>query len=67
MSRLYMTASSDAARNGKTMSGHKWINIELGYDPSSSHTVNVRMNVPTDTNLATLWVDGKKIWEQKHP
>ena len=65
MSKLYMTATSDKAKSGKTMGGHRWIDLELGYDPSDfKKTVSVRMNVPDDTKKATLWVNGQKIWEE---
>jgi hypothetical protein len=67
MAKLYMFATSDKVKVAKTVSANRWIEILLGYDESDySKQIRVRLNRPSDTNKATLWVDGKKIKEVKN-
>jgi len=65
MSKLYLTGRSDTRRGAVTSRGRRWIDLELGYDPNDySKVVSVRFNTPDPEQKATLWVNGKIIWQE---
>jgi len=64
MSKLYLSAKTDTLKNVRTARAHQWININLHFDEDDfGRVVNVRMNIPSDTNKPTLWIEGMKACE----
>lgn len=65
MSRFYLIGRSDTRKKGFTSRGHRWIDLEMGYDPNDyNKIVNVRLNTPDPDRKATLWVNGKIVWKE---
>ena len=65
MSKLYLSGKTDKKAN-VVAGAHKYIDLNLGFDESNyNRVINVRFNVPSDTNNPTLWIAGEKACEVK--
>lgn len=64
MSKLYLSARTDAIREPRTARATKYIDVNFHFDERDfARKINVRMNIPEETNKPTIWFQGEKLCE----